>query len=1036
MKDYPLLKLLSIDSDERQDSLVIETATEKRKIGLDEHTEIKRIGSDGLDYTLSLDEFPEIKEWYPNSKNEWLNPNSLRDGCHQHKPVGRFVFAWNAQKLRETLYDILGSTITVGETRANGIGDQELRPFTNVFICGSVCGGTGAGLFLDIANLVRFVAKQAGRQVFNYGLMALASVFDNMPSIEYCRANTYASLIELDHFQNPLNYSSERRRFYPAYRNIGLKQWNYRDSSNNRSFDYPYLFDRTNENGISFSSPSEFAGMAARFIYLLTGSDVAAEWQSVSNNMWTQLGTDRELEKPIRYASSGNTSIVYPRRKIIQLCSFKLVCHYFDIILDDSYGTVEVGKLVERFLKDSRTCSSGDEESLLANSFSLFKDPNSDQNQNIIFHEYIRRESEQKLRTLVAEIKENKKSILDSVKKWVENQDKVFASFKTQTSLYPRNLKESFVSDLRSRMSLLLNLKLLEDTANPLQDGKRYVRGSIVRTRNFLKKLREEYLSANEKFRMIEEKSREQQEEAETKYEGKLKALKDMLNSKIPLTKNIQKSLEDVFSAYQNFACEKANEYIAKLIRQYFIEIKENGTRISDGIIKELDNRILTMDNAITNFKSCKKSAEKYLDGNRAENNGGFTVEIFNPKKDIDGIYEKQLSDLNHGEEQIFETLTNYLQSKDCFDEDYSAAGTLSTNLIMEHLLSQTEKNFQKIVEDVNISERLFDDEKKLTALKAGSYLNTAGVYMSLDGIVMTGSARLDSENGKIYYVISIPRESEYEKYCSNKTRAEPGKPFVCPFEIGGEKENDRDYDCCPLYKSGKCLKNLILKSSTADLQIILSEDNGEINIFKVKAGFPLRAITSVSGPYREEYRRKIDEQESENNNKGVKDEYVHMFGNVKFADLDEKEEKLSDLKETFRRDLLITLIGTALQIDNFGVACLTADDKNSGNEPSLKLGRDFAEAVSMAESLRIDDIETVAQVKMLAKDFCDNYFASEEYRNEYIEIIRSKYEDIKHKRFGFTSIDENMFTDISKEYFEFDCKPPKNAKPFAPKLS
>lgn len=1017
MKDYPLLKLLSLDTDIRIDSVTSEIEIIKDEIKLDPNTEIERLGADGLTTTLNLDEFPNIKEWFPDSKRSQLNPTMLSSGASQMKPVGRFSFAWNASTLRDKLYNILSTTIDANEARRNKIGEFNLVPFTNVFICGSICGGTGAGIFLDVANLVRFVAKQTNVITRIYGLMALASVYDHIQGDLKLKPNCYASLIELDHYQNEINFQSKKRQFYPAYRNIGPKDWDYSNSSNTYSFDYPYLFDKTNETGVSFASPEQFAEMTARFIYLLTGSEVAVRWESVSNNIWVNLSRDTKYNKPVRYASMGNTSIIYPRRKITQLCSFKLANEYFKFILDDSYGKVEIDRLVNRFLNQSKTNPEGNENSILADSFSSFKDPDSGETQ--LFTEYLNYSRETKLDECIELIKEDKKSIYNTVINWAEDIGKAFNNFKVQSTVYPRDMKQSFVSTIQHKMAEMLNLKLVEDTENPLQDGKRLVRGSIVRTKKFLESLYSRYTAANEEFRKIEDGSREQIKDFEETYEGKLSALKAALNSLLPSSKNVQKALEETLSAYEDLIVAKKNEHVAKLIRQYFTDIQENGIHLSDGILKEMENRILNASTSIDKFKRLQTEAQNFLYKNQSENIDGFNIEIFNYKKDVEGIYAEVMSNKDFGIDQIFEKITNVFQTREAFEEDYSRVGnTLPEGRIMKIILTETEKFFFKPVADINIRQRLLDDEDKLKALISGADLTTAQVYIRLDGQEMTASGL--NIKGKIFYAISIPNEPEYDKFCKDSLSTKVGKPFVCPFDVGGTREHDEQ--TCPLYE--KCLKNWILKSATADLEIIPSDDTGEINILKVDVGFPLRAITSVSGPYREEYLKTIrEEQEKNAPDNNIVEESIHMFGTVKFADLNEAEEKPAELKKAFKRDLLITLIAKRLVVDSFGVQFFTDYDvENDKETPSLYLGKNFAEATLMAESTRINDKKAVGDIKTVVKTLKE-YFENPEYKPMFIERTKEKYQEIKNLPFGFTDEDVVLLREISKELLGEDPK-------------
>ena len=202
-----------------------------------------------------MKDFPDIAAWYPLSQKHYLTPSELEKGAGQRKPIGRFSFAWNADTLRPRIEQLLRNPVDTDVAKQNGIGESNLAKFTNVFICGSICGGTGAGTFLDMAYLVRNVASHiSNRSIYIYGMLGLASLFEGIQGDANIKPNCYASLVELDHFMNPFTYQNEYRRFFPAYKNIGPKQWDYSKSAENGPFDFPFLFDKTNSAGFSLSS--------------------------------------------------------------------------------------------------------------------------------------------------------------------------------------------------------------------------------------------------------------------------------------------------------------------------------------------------------------------------------------------------------------------------------------------------------------------------------------------------------------------------------------------------------------------------------------------------------------------------------------------------------------------------------------------------------------------------------------------------------------------------------------------------------------
>lgn len=959
MADYPLLKLFSIDTDVNpcQYKITSDIETVKDEFQLDPNTESLRLGADGIVSTPNLDNFPQIKEWFPGTEVWHLNPNDLVKGASQMKPVGRFSFAWNAQKIRDRLYGILSTTVDTESARRNHINGSNLKGFTNVFICGSISGGTGSGTFLDMANMVRFVAKQAGITVKVYGILALASIYDHVSIGSNLRPNCYASLVELDHFMNPDTFNSPKRMFYPAYRDVGPNDWDYTNSSNYYAFDYPYIFDKTNEDGLSFTDPVQFAQMAARFIYLLSGSDVANGWESAESNL--QIKPDRALNKPVRYRAMGNTAVIYPRRKISQLCAFKLASEYFKEIFNDSYGTVEIGRLVDRFLNDTKT---NGENEYLEESFSMFKTGNG--NEVVPFSEFLEDQKDGVLEEAFDLVKNEKKEILRTIDVWQEDMNNYLSRFKLENSVAPRDMKPGFMNSFKKRISDLLDLRTVEDTANPLQDGsKRMVRGSIVRARDFTAGVLAKYIKFEEVYHKKEDESKSAIGDLKDTFEEKLEELKGAIGSVIPSEKKIKSCLEETCNAYVEFLNAQKDQIVAGLIRQFFNEITDvGGTHLAEGVIKELQDIKLNLDNGIIKLKKVAETTDDFIFRNKAEATGSFCVEVFDYKKDVENMFNSLMDNKDFGKEQIYTALSNSLKEKDAFGEDYSRVGSsLASPAITNILLRASEKFFFEPVSNVNIRKRLLEEPDKLDALVHGTYLANAKVYVKLNGEEMSRSG-MDLK-GKVYYAMSIPNESEYQRYCSGLNGVSDGKPFSCPFDEGGELANSEEV--CPLYSKNECLKSKILKSATSDLSIVYSEDMSEINILKIATGFPLRAVTSINGQYREEYMKKIREQNETNRMNGTNEEVVHMFGPVKFADLNEKEERPQDLSLKFKKYLLMALAVRRLELDLVGVKFYTEKDvMNDRDEPSLYLGRDFAEAAKLAESLRFDDITKVDEVE------------------------------------------------------------------------
>ncbi len=134
---------------------------------------------------------PEIARWYRADLFQTNLPEEnldLVDGAGQHRQIARMGVFLNKQRIVKMLRFAMDQC---------GRDDGQLP----IWIVGSVAGGTGAGLFMDVALLARWVAddKNVRRRII--GAAVLPDVYENI-GIDGARA--YAVLRELERFQAPV----------------------------------------------------------------------------------------------------------------------------------------------------------------------------------------------------------------------------------------------------------------------------------------------------------------------------------------------------------------------------------------------------------------------------------------------------------------------------------------------------------------------------------------------------------------------------------------------------------------------------------------------------------------------------------------------------------------------------------------------------------------------------------------------------------------------------------------------------------------
>ncbi len=335
LAELPALRLLCIDSDD-----LLTPTNGDAAFGLDPVGEYLKLEIPGNVGYADLD---RARSWFPKEL-EYYIPD-LATGCKQYKALGRLLFAWNYAKVLR-LFEPLRSMVDSKLLKQLGVTELE-DPL--VFVITSLCGGTGAGMFLDTAFLLSSLWKRKWNR-FNTkvcGLLALPSVFaDVSQGTERIRSNAYASLKELDHFMNKDVYTDEQLAFRGDYPYVEQPE---RHAIS--PFDRVFLFD--NSNGRVSISSSQVYEMMARYVYLLACGELAQDYNSIDNNLNPKVrGVYRLLNKPTCYSSFGYYSVVFPKRTAQALVAADLALDVVQQELASAISVRDMDGLTDAFLSE------------------------------------------------------------------------------------------------------------------------------------------------------------------------------------------------------------------------------------------------------------------------------------------------------------------------------------------------------------------------------------------------------------------------------------------------------------------------------------------------------------------------------------------------------------------------------------------------------------------------------------------------------------------------------------------------------------
>lgn len=213
----------------------------------------------------NLDQHPEIARWwnYPS-----IPLGYIHNGAKQLRPIGRLSFFRNYVTFKQMLETKLSNLDKIRDMElAQNRGFPVVGNYQLIYVVSSLCGGTGAGMFMDTVHRIRAQVRNNAHIV---GVFFLPDVLETEITSDLqrrrIRANAYAALKELNYFQETQQF----RVLYPS------EQRELPDTPY-APFDFIYLVGRTNRDGRSLARKSDAENMAAHLIQLTAISHLSSE---------------------------------------------------------------------------------------------------------------------------------------------------------------------------------------------------------------------------------------------------------------------------------------------------------------------------------------------------------------------------------------------------------------------------------------------------------------------------------------------------------------------------------------------------------------------------------------------------------------------------------------------------------------------------------------------------------------------------------------------------------------------------------------
>lgn len=200
-----------------------------------------------------------------------LPPTVLRHGAKQERLLGLVALYWHYHSVEENLRRAIWHLAGRDNRRRDVVNVEQ---GLNVFIVNSLCGGTGAGTFLDVAFLVRALVEELGDlgdfcQITGVGVLPGAFPDVNGP---YMLPNTVASLMELNHVMTHNDFEAS----YPNGRVI---------AATSAPFNLYYVLDGVDERGRVWPGTHAVCQLAAHALYLQMGSQLGRKGENDFDNL-------------------------------------------------------------------------------------------------------------------------------------------------------------------------------------------------------------------------------------------------------------------------------------------------------------------------------------------------------------------------------------------------------------------------------------------------------------------------------------------------------------------------------------------------------------------------------------------------------------------------------------------------------------------------------------------------------------------------------------------------------------------------------
>lgn len=295
--------------------------------------------------------YQALKSWWPKNGVEsgegYFKPGDIISGAKATRCVGRLALWCRGMDVYRALQRKLKDALQVRGLRRTDI--PATGNAAKVFVICSLAGGTGSGMFLDIAYMMRHLLSSMNMTSFITALILtdvepFREVIREEGLLRRMNANVYAALCELDWFMGgnkskevykaidapELKYDS--KTIYPN-RHYSLQYLSQLHiESTDKPFDVCYLLCGLNEHGRRLHGLQDLTEMMAQEILLEIATPLGSVGRSALDNVERLSAFSLFGDRPMAYSSFAVSSLNFTPELVLGRIKLDLAQRWLRIL--------------------------------------------------------------------------------------------------------------------------------------------------------------------------------------------------------------------------------------------------------------------------------------------------------------------------------------------------------------------------------------------------------------------------------------------------------------------------------------------------------------------------------------------------------------------------------------------------------------------------------------------------------------------------------------------------------------------------------